>query len=85
MIHCEKKKNNYTSMFFILKKWNWLTRLELTHITPVNIVSHTFWDTSTSSQVFNCDGVVLEIYLDHKFQWLQEGLNFESLAYEVVT
>ena len=21
-----------------------------------------------------CDGVVLEIYLDHKFQWLQEGL-----------
>ena len=42
------------------------------------------WDTSTSSQVSNCDGVVLEIYLDHKFQWPQEGLNYESLAYEVV-
>ena len=28
---------------------------------------------------------MLEIYLNHKFQWLQEGLNFESLAYEVVT
>ena len=25
-------------------------------------------DTSTSSQVANCDGVMLEIYLDHKFQ-----------------
>ena len=43
------------------------------------------WDTSTSSQVSNCDGVVLEIYLDHKFQWPQEGLNCEFLAYEVVT
>ena len=44
-----------------------------------------YWDTSTSSQVSNCDGFVLEIYLDHKFQWPQEGLNCESLAYEVVT
>ena len=31
------------------------------------------------------DGVVLKIYLDHKFQWPQEGLNCESLAYKVVT
>ena len=37
------------------------------------------------SLVLNCDDVVLEIYLDHKFQWPQEGLNCESLAYEVVT
>ena len=43
------------------------------------------WDTSASSQVSNCDGVVLEVCLDHKFQWPQEGLNCESLAYEVVT
>ena len=40
------------------------------------------WHTSTSSQVSHCDGVVLEIYLDHKFQWPQEGLNCEFLAYE---
>ena len=33
----------------------------------------------------NCDGVMLEIYYDHKFHWPQEGLNYESLAYEVVT
>ena len=33
----------------------------------------------------NCDGAVLEIYLNHKFQWPQEGLNCESLAYEVIT
>ena len=32
-----------------------------------------------------CDGAVLEIYLDHKFQWPQEGLSCESLAYEIVT
>ena len=32
-----------------------------------------------------CDGVVLKIYLDHKFHWPQENLNCESLAYEVVT
>ena len=32
-----------------------------------------------------CDGSVLKIYLDHKFQGSQEGLNCESLAYEVVT
>ena len=32
-----------------------------------------------------CDGAVLEIYLDHKFQWPREGFNCESLAYEVVT
>ena len=35
--------------------------------------------------VDDCDGVVLVIYLDHKFQWPQEGLDCESLAYEVVT
>ena len=32
----------------------------------------------------NCDGIILEIYSDLKFQWPQEGLNYESLAYEVV-
>ena len=30
--------------------------------------------TSTSSQVSNCDSVVLEIYLDRKIQSPQEGL-----------
>ena len=35
--------------------------------------------------VINFDGVVLKIYLDHKFQWPQEDLNYESIAYEVVT
>ena len=35
--------------------------------------------------VLVCDGVVLEIYLDDNFQRRQEGLNCESLAYEVVT
>ena len=37
------------------------------------------------SQVSNCIGDMLEIYLDLKFQWPQEGLNGESNAYEVVT
>ena len=30
--------------------------------------ANTYWDTSTSSQVSNCDDVVFEIYLDEKFQ-----------------
>ena len=30
------------------------------------------------------DSLTLEIYLDHKFQWSQEDLSCESLAYEVV-
>ena len=32
-----------------------------------------------------CNGAVFEIYMDQKFQRLQEGLNCESLAYEAVT
>ena len=43
------------------------------------------YDTSILSQVSDCDGVVLEIYLDNKFQWPKEGLNCKSLAYEVVS
>ena len=39
-----------------------------------------YWDTSTLRQVSNCDGVMLKIYLDHKFQWPQEVLNCESLV-----
>ena len=35
-------------------------------------VKRSCWDTSTSSQVSNCAGVLLEIYLDHKFQWSQD-------------
>ena len=38
-----------------------------------------------SINVLNCDGVVLEMYLDHKFQWPQKGLNRESIEYDVVT
>ena len=38
------------------------------------------WDTSTLRQVSNCDCLVLENYLDHKFQWPQDGLNCEYLA-----
>ena len=36
-------------------------------------------------EVLNCDGVVLKTYLDHKFQWPQDGLNCKALAYKVVT
>ena len=36
-------------------------------------------------RLVNCNDVVLEIYLDHKFQRPQEGLNCESLAFEEIT
>ena len=49
------------------------------------MITYLRWDTSISNQVSNCDGIDLEIYLDHKFPWAQEGLNCESLGYEVVT
>ena len=47
--------------------------LDISDITAVSVRQHIgkvkysfyFWDTSTSSQVSNCDGVVFEIYLDH--------------------
>ena len=42
------------------------------------------WDTSTLSQVSNCDGVVLGIYFNHKLQWPQEGFNSKSVQYEVI-
>ena len=45
-----------------------------------NIIDDKKWDTSTSSQVSNCDGVMLKIYLDQKFQWPHEGLNCETLS-----
>ena len=60
---------NFWEMFF-LKQSN----LQLT--------SKTFLLIGTG---INYDGAVLEIYLNHKFRWPQEGLNYESLAYEVVT
>ena len=47
------------------------------------ITNKEFWccDISTSSQVSNCDGVLLENYLNHNFQWPQDGLNCESLPF----
>ena len=43
------------------------------------VVADLCWDTSTSSQVSNCDGLMLEIYLDHKFKWPQDGLNWSCM------
>ena len=73
------QKLNLKITCHIKLKFFWTPR----KLTPCKM-SHIFWDTSTSSQVSNCDSVALEIYLDHKFQWPQESFNCESLAYEVV-
>ena len=53
----------------ILRIWKFLTQ-------------RTLWNLKFEIRI--CDDAVLEIYLDHKFQWPQEGFNFESLAREVV-
>ena len=69
----------YLNLVYLMPCWvNFICCLS----TYFNIFS---WNTSTLSQVSNCDGVIIGIYLYHKFQWPQEGLNFESLAYEVAT
>ena len=68
-----------------LKAW-WVRRIRSTWIRYLmTLVADLCWDSSIFSQGSNCDGVVLKIYLDYKFQWPQEGLYNESLAYEVVT
>ena len=33
------------------------------------------WDTSTLDQVSNFNGVMLEMIIDHKFQWPHDNLN----------
>ena len=33
------------------------------------------------NQILNCDGAVLKILIDHKFQWPQGGLNCEPLIH----
>ena len=48
-------------------------------------IKNVHWDTSISSQDWNCDGVMLEIFMDHKFQWPHEGLNSEILTCNPVT
>ena len=37
------------------------------------------WDISISNKIWNFGGAVLEIFIDHKFQWPQKGLNYELL------
>ena len=54
----------------------WIRSTRIRYLTTV--VADLCWDTSTLSQVSNCDGVMLEIYLDHRFQWPREVLNCES-------
>lgn len=66
-----------------LEKEQWLKICGLLYIQGEKKI--VCWDTLTSSEVSNCDGVLLEIYLDHKFHWPWEGLKCESLACEVFT
>ena len=48
-----------------------------------------FWSSFLASFLLSfipyCGGVVLQLYLDHKFHWPQEGLSCELLVYKVVT
>ena len=59
--------------------------------TPNTISCQKLYESFTRTLCFlfiiniDCDGVVLEIYSDPKFQQPQEGLSCESLAYKVVT
>lgn len=43
------------------------------------------WDTLSSSQVWNCDVVVLKIYEGSEIPLITGGLNCESLAYNLVS
>ena len=60
-------------------------RWELMYISCTSLISIIFRGLCCWHIHRNRDGVVLEICLDHKFQLLQEDLNCESLAYNLVT
>ena len=80
LVERQKKKQTYfLKTYYLMHLSN-----SIVHINACKTY-YSSWVTSTSSQVSDCDGAVLETYLDHKFQLPQEGLNCESLAYEVVT
>ena len=49
------------------------------------VPNFTMLDTSISSKVSDCNGVVLHIYSHDKFQLPQEILNCETFIYEKVT
>ena len=75
----------FAKMFLYFDILAWLPNLNLGSLLWTSLPKSILRDTSTSSEVSNCDGVVLEIYLDNNFQWPQEDLNCESLAYKVAT
>ena len=50
------------------------------------IVSESYsWSFSNNFQIRNCDGVVLNVLMDHMFQWSQECLNCEPLTCSAVS
>ena len=87
-VSCQKRlyKMKYGFEGLIFKCQSWPALAEQ----PINILWH-FGSVKplliqllryvTLSQVSNCDGVVLENNLDSNFQWPQEDLNWESLAF----
>ena len=42
-------------------------------------------NTSTPSQVSNCNGISAWDLMDSKFQWAKKSLNFEPCTYNVFT
>ena len=67
--------------------WKNISRKNTLNIFWISINSYSNFrdrDTSTSGQVLNYDGLVLQIYLD-QIPVTTGGLNCKSLAYKVVT
>ena len=78
LLKVKSKSSGIKPQFFFSDFWN-------KSVCNTTYLFNLIWDTSISSLISNCDGVVLEICMDHKFQWQQEGLICEFLVYEVVT
>ena len=68
--------------------FSWIYKIRRTHIFSGKIQNLAGLELSEETNLalhwrkisYFCDGVVLEISLDHKFQWPQVGLNCEYLA-----
>ena len=66
---------------FQFLNWNIFLKAETDFENIGEKISKRYWDTSASSQVSNCDGVKLEICLNHKFQWPQTTVWTASLLH----
>ena len=69
-----------------VKQWIWLCHFFIFFVSPLgcSVMSFIANFYLLVTVKYHCNGVRLKIYLNNKLLWVQEGLNYKSLVYEVV-